>query len=342
VRDGQTLAPETYTRSARIQSRTISDVIDPGRVLHYFAHGATVVLQAVHRYWTPVAHFCRELEAGLTHPVQTNVYLTPPSARGLDIHYDTHDVFVLQTSGVKHWQVWGSARERPLPHQRRRGRIAPPGPPAIDVELKPGDSLYIPRGVLHGAETTARESAHMTVGVLAVTWVDVVKQIAELAADQTWLREALPAGFAHDPDSLRAPARAVLARLGEWIEGLDGGELLERQAARFWSARTPLLAGQLEQLLGLDEVDDDSLIRRRRGATAMMRPRDDAIELVLGDRTLAMPAHVEPAVRLILERDELHVAELEPWLDEAGRSVLVRRLVAEGLVERQSGGDLRA
>ncbi len=74
-------------------------------MLRLFADGATIVLQALHRTWEPVAEDARGLAAALGHPVQVNAYVTPPQNRGFDDHYDVHDVFVVQVEGEKHWRV---------------------------------------------------------------------------------------------------------------------------------------------------------------------------------------------------------------------------------------------
>lgn len=338
VKDGETLAPSTYTKRARLQSRNLDDVVDPGRVYEHFSQGATIVLQALHRYWSPLSHFCRELEMALTHPVQVNVYLTPPSSRGLDVHYDTHDVFVLQVSGVKHWEVYGEAFRYPLAHQKRTGEITDPGDPHIDIELKPGDSLYIPRGHLHGAETVQRESAHLTIGVLSYTWRDVINELMGAADQQEPLRESLRPGFAHSPERL---AREIPARLGEltrWLQASDPQQLADHITNKFWSKRPPVLSGQLQQVLSLDTLQDSSLVRRRRGATCLVQTSADELTLVLGDRSLHMPISLERPVRHLLDRDQLIVQELGEYLDEAGRLVLVRRLIKEGLLEQVLGG----
>jgi hypothetical protein len=337
VRDGETLPPQRYTKTGRLQSRTIDDFIDPGRVIALFDEGATIVLQAVHRYWAPVSVFCRELEIALTHPVQTNVYVTPPTSRGLDIHYDTHDVFVLQVSGVKHWKVWGRAIEQPLAHQRRKGRYSDPGTPSIDVELKPGDCLYIPRGFLHAAETAESESSHMTVGILTYTWMDVAKRAMEIAAGEVFMRDALPPGFAESPADIEQQARLKLAELGRWIEGLDPVQVVGEVADRFWSNRAPVLGGMLQQTLAIGSVDDATTVKRRPGATARVCFEGEELTLTLGDRRLTMPAWLREPVAELLGRSEMRVGELEPWLNEGSRLVLVRRLIREGVLE-QSGG----
>jgi bifunctional lysine-specific demethylase and histidyl-hydroxylase NO66 len=93
--------------------------------------------------------------------------------------------------------------------------------------------------------------------------------------------------------------------------------------------RPPLLAGQLQQLLALEEIGQDTVVQRRPGATCRLRPRQDRLEVLLGDRTLRMPARLAPVMREILARDRLTVADLAGHLDPTSRLVLVR----EGLLE---------
>ena len=337
VKEGSTLSPSLYTKSARIQSRELGDVVDPGRVYDLFGDGATIVLQALHRYWTPLSHFCRDLETELTHPVQVNVYLTPPVSQGLDIHYDTHDVFVLQVSGVKHWKVWDSAFEAPLSHQKRTGNYEDPGPAQIDVELKPGDALYIPRGFLHAAQTLDRESAHMTIGILNVTLIDALARLLKAAESEPSFRRSLSPGFANNPGALAEELKEVFHSLAGWIDEQDPGPIADALTSRFWGSRAPVLTGQLEQILALDSLSDASVVRRRRGAVCVMETSGESIDLILGDRRLSLPAVAEPALQHVLEHHTFSVGDLAPHLDPNGRLVLVRRLIREGLLEQVSG-----
>ncbi len=112
------LAPESYTVDLGWSPQPFSGTIDVDRVLAEFEDGATIVLQALHHNWPPIADFCRRLEAALGEPVQANAYFTPRSAQGLAVHHDTHDVFVLQTAGKKHWRVYEPVVELPLQDQK--------------------------------------------------------------------------------------------------------------------------------------------------------------------------------------------------------------------------------
>src|ERR671934_861260 len=105
VKEGRQLDPRSYTRSGRVGGQPVDDLADPGRVYEQFHGGATIVLQSLHRFWPPLVRLGRDLELALTHPVQVNAYVTPPASRGLGVHRDRHDVFVLQVYGCKRWDV---------------------------------------------------------------------------------------------------------------------------------------------------------------------------------------------------------------------------------------------
>ena len=333
VKNGQPLPPGSYTKSGRMGSQPLSDLADPGRVYSHFADGATVVLQGLHRYWLPLTRLCRQLELFLTLPTQVNAYLTPPAAQGLAVHHDTHDVFVLQVHGHKHWQVWDPVIANPLADQKLPADAPPPGEPLVDAELAPGDCLYVPRGFRHAARTGRDASLHLTVGVLAFTWNEVLREVVEQATAEPQFRESLPAGFANDPGAFAATVADRVAELRRFLDKVDVERIAEAAARRFWTARPPVLAGQLQELLALDQLTDGSVVRRREGAICRLRRHGDRLTVLLGDRELAMPARCEPALRQLLAADRLAVADLAGHLDQPSRLVLVRRLIKEGLLE---------
>lgn len=324
IKQGRTLEQSTYTRQARIGSRTITDLIDVARVYGHFSDGATIVLQGLHRYWQPVTEVCRQLEQVLTHPLQANAYITPPVAQGLRVHADAHDVFALQTHGRKQWVVYEGDQEP--------GPDGSGGEPTLDVQLWPGDCLYLPKGIHHAARTIDSPSIHLTLGVRTVTWADILRRAVERAVDTGDSHTPLPAGFAHDPKALADEAARRLSEVAEVVRQADPREAVERAANRFWSSRAPSLSGQLHQLLIAEDVHDHTVVRRRPDATCDIRVRGNRVDMVMSDRTVRMPAEVEPALRAALELERFAVADLADHLDEAGRATLVRRLVREGLL----------
>jgi bifunctional lysine-specific demethylase and histidyl-hydroxylase NO66 len=329
VKDGAELPARSYTKSGRIGSKPVADLVDPGKVYRHFDGGATIVLQSLHRYWLPLTRFCRDLELSLTHPVQVNAYVTPPSSRGLGLHADGHDVFVLQVHGRKRWEVYrpGQGNDPKAPGER-----------LLDVVLEPGDCLYVPVGFPHAVWTEQSASAHLTVGVLTSTWHELLRQaVLQVLDDDPAFSQALPPGFAGEPGAL---AGAVAERLGELqrrLGKLDHAELAATMARRFWSSRPPILTGQLQQLLALEKLSDATVVRRRAGSVCELQ-RDGAGRpvLELGDRQVTFPAWVEPALhRLLALRtgERFAVEDLAGELDQESRLVLVRRLIREGLLE---------
>jgi bifunctional lysine-specific demethylase and histidyl-hydroxylase NO66 len=329
VRAGRTLPRSAVTRRVRIGSRPVDDLVDVGAVHAAFADGATLVLQGLHRSWAPVARLCRDLELVLTHPTQANAYLTPPVAQGLDLHADPHDVFALQTHGCKRWVVHAPDEDEPW-----------------DLELKPGDVLYLPAGTRHAAQTIDRPSLHLTIGVRTVRWRDLVRRALDAALTDPSLGSSLPAGWADRPEELAGELRT---RVDELCRELTDDLTTDRAAAAWCRAEAeafhtrlaPDLTGGLRDLLELDELQDTTPLGRRRGTTCRLRP-GERLELVLGDRTLRLPGAVGPAVERLLDLDRFRPVDLDEHLDGPSRLVLCRRLVREGLLtfdrEATAGG----
>jgi lysine-specific demethylase/histidyl-hydroxylase NO66 len=333
VRDGRPLDPGRYTRTARVGSQPTSGMGDPGRIFDEFRAGATIVLQGLQRSHPALTRFCRDLELELSHAVQANAYVTPAGSRGLGVHYDTHDVFVLQLAGTKQWSVYEPVLADPLPSQPWTGTAADAGDPCLSVELAAGDCLYVPRGFLHSATAQQDLSAHLTIGVVATTWHDVVRELVAGVADEPEFRRALPVGYARDPDGLVAGVEEAVARLRKWLDAVDAQAVAADATRRFLTGRPPILTGQLHQLGRLDDVDDASQLRAREGSVWQSAVDGDRLTVVVGPKQLHMPAALRPALARIAGGGAFRLAELGDLLDRPSRLVLARRLVAEGLVE---------
>jgi hypothetical protein len=202
----------------------------------------------------------------------------------------------------------------------------------IDAPLAPGDSLYIPEGFPHSASAQEQASVHVTIGILAVTWADVLKEAVRAIEDDPELRRPLPLGFATDDGALTVEVRRRLDGISASIRALDAEDLARRMRHKVLTTRQPVLRGQIHRLLALDRTSDDSLVRRREGSICVLEMIDGQFSVLLGDRQLQMPRWLEPAMALVAEGGVCSVSDL-PGLDEAGRIVLARRLIREGLLE---------
>ncbi len=293
---------------------------DVQRLAAEYEAGATVVLQGLHLNWTPVARYCRQLEAWLGHPMQANAYLTPQRSQGLAVHHDTHDVFVLQVAGSKRWLVYAPALELPLKHQRYRPELGVGGDAELDVVLSPGDTLYLPRGWLHEALTSDEDSLHLTVGVNVHTWLDAFRAALDRCQDEVDFRRSADG---------QAP-EALLERLAAELVPERVGDARRRALV---GSRRPVLDGQLSQIRALDRLGPETLVERRATVLADLVAVDGRVELAFEGKRIAFPAHVrEPLEHLLAADGGTTVAALPGDIDKAGRLVLVRRLVREGFL----------
>jgi hypothetical protein len=323
VRDGTTLSTRDTCRSAGVGHRTLDDVIQPNRVLELHAAGATMVLQGLQLSDPRLARLANNLALDLGHAVQINAYLSPAAAKGLELHFDFHDVFVLQLDGCKRWRVW-----EPLARTNQPVRSGPKEPmptfdelrePAMDLTLRAGDCLYLPRGFPHAAETVDSASSHLTIGVMAPAWHQALRHAVDeaVAARAGPLRASIPA------DPTGAPDLGVLAA------GLDPHAVRRWMTSETWK-RQP--ATRLRPLLPPPMALTTSLTVTP-GPLLWLAPDGDRVELGLGDRTLTMPAEAGPLLAAVLTSEgPFTLADLDGELDDASRLVVGQRLATEGVV----------
>jgi len=316
----------------------VADQVRDDKVAALFAEGTTVVLQALHRSWPPVIDFAARLGAELGHPVQANAYVTPPSSRGFSAHYDVHDVFVLQLAGRKHWTVHAPVHADPLrtqPWNDHAGAVAARArddAPVIDTVLAPGDVIYLPRGWLHAATALGGTSAHLTVGVHVVTRFALVEALTTLVADDPDLRASLPLGVdVADPDELAPHLDAVRAALHAALDRVGPDAVARRVRGRVWNGGRPEPVSPVAGAAFAENLTAGDLVRRRTGLHHRLVERGGRVVLELPDREVSLPATTTRAVRALLDGGTYAVGDL-PGMDGADQTVLVRRLLREGVL----------
>jgi bifunctional lysine-specific demethylase and histidyl-hydroxylase NO66 len=320
VRDGRPLPPRRSTRPVRLGGRWLSDVADLEAVAAAVADGSTLVLQSLHRTWPPLQELCRALERATSHPCQTNAYLTPAGATGLGRHHDEHDVLVLQLEGVKRWAVDGLG----------------------ELQLSPGDVLYLPARTPHRAVTQDGPSLHLTVGILPVTYRSVLRRtLAELDGRGD---EPLPMGYARPEQAgrLEAGVADALAAAARGLEQATAHDVARRERARAQRRVDRPPPGRLASVLALERLSAASLVQSHLRSDALHDGRTDGrVALELARQRLLLPVAMAPALRRLLSGGTVAVSAL-PGLTPASQLVLARRLVREGaatIVEGAAGAE---
>lgn len=218
LREGQLDMADASRRIQRSDYVDSSGFVDRGAVADFHRNGATIILQHAHQLEPSLGRLCRALEHAFSAHIQTNLYLTPPSAQGFQTHYDNHCVFVVQVAGEKKWRLYDKPIDTPFRGEGFEPGKYEPGELKQEFVLKAGDCAYVPRGLMHDASASGGEqSLHITIGLITRTWADLMLEaISEVALRSPELRRSLPAGYARTAfdrttarDHLRTLARAV-------------------------------------------------------------------------------------------------------------------------------------
>ncbi len=295
-----------------------------------YAAGWSVILASLSERWPPITSLCARLETALHHPMTACLYLTPPEAQGFPAHHDTVDVFIVQVEGTKAWRVYPPTRELP-PVDAPLHYLTLSADSAQDVRLDAGDVLYVPRGWIHEARTSAAPSLHVTLGVQVTRWSDLLIDVVTAVAEgDVRLREAAPPGYLHADRGLGDRLRGLLAELAEVDEGtLD--RAIDRAAQRFLGAAHSTVGGHF---VSLDELPALTLDSQVQIVSALCRVAGDGdgVSLQLPGRRVRYPRSVEPALRHLASGQPSAVDALAGGLSDDAKLVLVRRLVRDGVV----------
>lgn len=320
-RDGAVIPPERYLT---IRDDGLAE-LDLDRVLTLHRDGASIILNSVQAAIDPVAGLCQALAQFAGLRVHANVYVTPREAQGFPLHFDAHDVFLLQVAGEKHWRVSPS----PVPLARWEARDASQlerQGPETEVCLRSGELLYIPRGMLHEGVTSGNISVHLTIGMSPLTWAELLHElVVELEAEDVDFRRSVSIG----DGELGAGLARVTARLGN---GARARRVAERKIAELRGRDRGHPRGLFSQIHESERIELDTLVELRRDAEPeLVRDRAE-LRLRFAETVLTLPAFAKPQLAALCAGQPICARDLPDGIDDEGKLVLVRRMVREGLL----------
>lgn len=304
-----------------------------------YDEGHTLIINGIEQFHQAIASFCGHLQNFLNHQVIANFYLSPAHSQGLNPHYDTHDVFVLQIEGSKTWKIYEPRQKLPL-----LGSFQPVisheelGEPIKTIHLQAGDLLYIPRGFVHEAITSDDFSLHMTIGIYPSQWVDLIYQsLVALSFRDTRLREALPAGFLDQPESRERVKELFDELMNDVVNKMQAEEglaLLEDALIR----QNNIVAADdhLKQLNLLDAITVETVVARRENIRCRVLDRVKSVAIQFSGNTISGSRQILEALNFIVQSQQFAVKELPGELSSEGKIKLVQRLVRGGLLQVQS------
>lgn len=184
------------------------------RVLGHYATGGTIHISNLQKYASSLDSFCKSLQQHFYADVEADLWTTRQNSLPAYLHFDRHDIFVLQIHGTKRWRVFSPMR---LAEGRPASTLewSEVGEPLLDIELKPGDLLYLPEFTPHAVTTTlAPHSVHVGIGVHPFSWRHILECVVEILRTQpSPLQAAVPSsllGSQNDPSALKTAFESAL------------------------------------------------------------------------------------------------------------------------------------
>ena len=310
-------------------------------IYRHYREGSTLVLNSVNERLEPLKELEHALHTQLNAGFEMNVYLTPGGqAQGFKPHYDTHDVFVLQVYGTKKWQLYGRPFPMPLPMPAQEfSALGPslnvPAEAEREIEMQPGDLLYLPRGTVHAATSNETATAHLTIGAHRPLWFPLIQEaLFELAAQDVRLRCALPVGFNRSPEALEETTGLLRELLGTLLAGIRPERIVTGAAARTTFITSPNLRGHLTDLEQVGSITADTVFYRRPGIRYNVGVSGDLIKLEFHNKTVKLPVVIAPVVQYLVNGDPngFTVDDMPAGLPLEPRLEIVRTLLREGFL----------
>lgn len=320
----------------------------PLRLFEHYAQGATIILSQAHKLFAPLNDLCREVMRTMTMRCQTNIYLSPPGNQGFNAHYDSHDVFIIQVSGIKTFNFYPSSVELPCPGEPFDSRMLASDVIDESIQLTAGDTLYIPRGVVHDAVADDKApSIHVTLGVYPVLLRDMLQEAIQILSERdSQFRRSKDSYLAQSKNNGVEPLQDALAALTSevhrWLDDPDSIRLIQ---SRF---DDELSVGALQDCRGLvmrgpvmrDEPGNAAAeplpvfdtLRLRQGSLINHELHPDGLKIRTFGQMLEFSEPIAGVVVNLLDNGELRKDELATLRPEQ-RDAVVKRLLQANLVD---------
>ena len=282
--------------------------VDLGRLVALLAEGMTLVIHSVEELLPQVRAVSESFRDILSARNYVNLYSSWKSQKGFDLHWDAHEVVVLQLYGRKRWQIFAPTQDYPLD---RDAAPKPTGEPVWEGMLEDGDLLYLPRGWWHVAYPVNEPSLHLTFGVAPLHGLNFIAWAMGKLRGNAFLRQDLP--ILRNSTAKKTHMAKMRMLVTEALSD-DAIEEFMREAAERVHGRPRIRLPQApyEQSAPLQET---SFIRLASGHQLSFSNKDDMVTFIAYGKSYSVPSYVMPALALLSDTRSISVGELAQALE---------------------------
>lgn len=310
-----------------------SSIANNDTLLTLFNQGHTLIINGADRSIIKLINYCSDLEHELQIRLQFNIYITPHNAQGFAPHYDDHDVFILQTTGTKIWRLYNTPVELPsqkLPHHKYKDKYEL-GKPTFEVELKPGDLLYIPRGLVHDAITTDSASVHITLGLHPNYYFELLQELADLAEEKPEFRQAVPNALTseHRQQQFKQEFYNLVQNL---MENLNVDELRSRKFDQYIASKRSEDQNRFKDSIQINKLNLNSVLSRRENILFKIDKDKEKVYVNFYGKKLEFPLFVSHSINTLLQAKSFAVKDIGGLITDEGKIDLATKFIQEGFL----------
>lgn len=295
---------------------SINYEVEMQSVYDLYNNGGTIIIEEIDKKQKSVFKCVKDIEDALSVKVQANLYLTPPSSQGFPAHYDTHDVFILQTVGKKIWRVYSNPVELPSQDNKYNEKLHSNIDLLYEVELKQGDFLYIPRGFVHEAKTSVTTSGHLTIGLYMLTYLECAFKTLKEKSEELGLNESVNRAYLLNSITNK--------EIQFQIQASD----IKKNFNEFLNKRVPVLDNFL--LSSGREISPEMMFSIRN-STSLIK-RKEGVDIRYFNKLMTFPVNFSPVLEYILKTGTFNVEMLSGFMDAKTSENFIKRLIKEGIV----------
>lgn len=205
--------PESQYCVEEIRRRERTYYIDPAKLHNQMVDGSVLVIDSIHELDDNINAIAGLFTTLFQEKVQINCYVGGENSAGFDLHWDDHDVIILQLHGSKEWEIRGCARKYPM-FKDIDSNLEAPDQIFWEGTLSEGEVLYIPKGWWHKAYASSNLTCHLTIGVAQRTGFDYLTHILDLCKGFESIRAPVPklAGNKFNEVDYRNHLKEILVR----------------------------------------------------------------------------------------------------------------------------------
>lgn len=303
------------------------------------SQGFSVKIGHAERYSNKILRTRGVLERHIQQPANdSSVFVSPPGSQAFPPHVDDEHTFTLQLVGTKQWFFYKRISER------RRGEVDEDETGSLhsSIVLRPGDLLYVPRGLVHKTVSGETMSLSVSFGFKGITYSDVLERalsigIQHLSEADTELSRSFPCNWLGSEQSrdqvCDASARLLIEHLqnarAEWLK------LAMKQVER--ESVESMVVEPSPHLLAMEmhnEILLSTVVVRRPGTLCLVQADSDYVYIVFpGGGCMRGGLQYKGAFQFVASHGgEFVAADLPGELTDQQRIRAVKSMLNNGLL----------